>query len=70
MEDELKEDELRVSLARKVALSAYAVTVLHSAAHPTGATRFVEFLLGPQALAIIQEHRLATMGQDPASAPQ
>jgi molybdate/tungstate transport system substrate-binding protein len=38
-----------ITLPPEITLRAqYTVTVLHNAAHPTGATRFVGFLLGPQ----------------------
>jgi molybdate/tungstate transport system substrate-binding protein len=48
-----------IPLPPEVALSAhYTVTVLRNAASPEGATQFVDFLLGPQGRAVMQEHGL------------
>jgi molybdate/tungstate transport system substrate-binding protein len=48
-----------ISLPPEVSLSAhYTATVLRNAANPTGASRFVGFLLGPQGRAVMQDHGL------------
>ena len=48
-----------ISLPPEVSLSAhYTATVLRNAASPAGATRFVGFLLGAQARALMQGHGL------------
>lgn len=48
-----------IPLPADVALSAhYTVTVLRDAANPSGAARFVAFLLGPQGQAIMRQHGL------------
>jgi molybdate/tungstate transport system substrate-binding protein len=63
-----------IVLPAEVALSArYTVTVLRDAAHPVGAIKFVDFLLGPQGRAVAQEHGLDTVkpsvGGDPGKIP-
>jgi molybdate/tungstate transport system substrate-binding protein len=51
-----------IPLPPEVALNAvYTVTVLHDAASPAAAARFVSFLLGPQGHTVMQEHGLATV---------
>jgi ABC-type Fe3+ transport system substrate-binding protein len=57
-----------------VALSArYTATVLRDAAHPDAAIKFVDFLLGPQGRAVMQEHGLDTakpsVGGNPGKMP-
>ena len=48
-----------ISLPPEISLSAhYTATVLHNAASPAGASRFVGFLLGPQGRAVMQDHGL------------
>jgi molybdate/tungstate transport system substrate-binding protein len=63
-----------IALPTEVALSArYTVTVLRDAAHPVGAIKFVDFLLGPQGRAVMQEHGLdsvkPSVGGDPSKVP-
>ncbi len=51
-----------IPLPPEVALSAvYTVTVLHDAANPAGAAKFVNFLLGPTGQAVLKEHGLDTV---------
>jgi molybdate/tungstate transport system substrate-binding protein len=48
-----------IPLPAEVGLSAqYTVTVLRDAPNPSGAARFVSFLLGPQGQAIMRQHGL------------
>jgi molybdate/tungstate transport system substrate-binding protein len=63
-----------IVLPAEVALSArYTVTVLRDAAHPLAAIKFVDFLLGAQGRAVMQEHGLDTVkpsvGGDPGKMP-
>jgi molybdate/tungstate transport system substrate-binding protein len=63
-----------IALPAEVALSArYTVTVLRDAAHPVAANKFVDFLLGPQGRAVMQEHGLdsvkPSVGGDPSKMP-
>lgn len=63
-----------IVLPAEVALSAtYTVTVLRDAAHPDAAIKFVDFLLGPEGRAVMQEHGLDTVqpsvGGDPGKMP-
>jgi molybdate/tungstate transport system substrate-binding protein len=51
-----------IPLPAEAALSAhYTVTVLRNAASPAGAIRFVDFLLGRQGRAVMEEHGLNTV---------
>jgi molybdate/tungstate transport system substrate-binding protein len=59
-----------ITLPAEVALSArYTVTVLRDAAHVSGATKFVNFLLGPQGRVVMQEHGLDTVKPSVAGDP-
>jgi molybdate/tungstate transport system substrate-binding protein len=63
-----------IVLPAEVALSArYTMTVLRDAAHPVAAIKFVDFLLGPQGRAVMQEHGLdivkPSVGGDPGKIP-
>jgi molybdate/tungstate transport system substrate-binding protein len=51
-----------IPLPPEVALGAhYTVTVLRNAPNPAAAIKFVQFLLGPQGRAVMQEHGLETV---------
>ncbi|MBB2201083.1 extracellular solute-binding protein [Gluconacetobacter tumulisoli] len=45
-----------------VAAARYTITILRDAPNPTGAGRFVAFLLGPEGRAILRRHGLDTVG--------
>ena len=48
-----------ISFPANVALNAaYTVTILHNAASPAGAARFIDFLLGPGGRSVMQDHGL------------
>jgi len=51
-----------IPLPPEVALNAvYTVTVLHDAADPAGAAKFINFLLSPPGQAVLREHGLDTV---------
>jgi molybdate/tungstate transport system substrate-binding protein len=63
-----------IALPADVALSArYTATLLRDAAHPAGAIKFIDFLLGPQGQAAMREHGLGTIkpsvSGDPGKVP-